>query len=214
MNYGVISVIILIGSLLWVFISYERKDISLKEISLIATLAGLAGVGRVPFAALPNIQPTTFLVITSGFVFGPRYGFIVGAIATLVSNTFLGHGPWEPWQMLAWGCAGLSAGLFRKINKNPSRIVLSIFAFGWGFGFDYIMNLWHWLFFIYPLNLKSFIVVYISSFYFDLMHALGNFTFTYFLGTDFIYILNRFKNKITYKEIQEQKYVRREKVIE
>lgn len=204
MNYGVVSVIVLVVSLLWIFISYEKKQISVKEISLIATLAGLAGVGRVPFAALPNVQPTTFLVIVSGYVLGPQNGFIVGALATFVSNSFLGHGPWEPWQMMAWGLAGFSAGLLGKMTNKPSRLFLSLFAFGWGFTFDYIMNLWHWLFFIYPLNLKSFMAVYMTSFYFDLTHAISNFIFTFILGKNFIYILNRFKDRLTYTHERSQ----------
>ncbi|SHK28999.1 ECF transporter S component [Paramaledivibacter caminithermalis] len=201
MNYGLISVIILIVSLILLFIFYERKHASVKEISLIATLAGLAGITRVPFAALPNVQPTTFLVIISGYVFGPWFGFMVGAVATLVSNSFLGHGPWTPWQMMAWGLAGFSAGILGKIMKKPSRLCLTIFAFVWGFLFGYIMNLWHWLFFVYPLNLRSFIATYASSFYFDLMHALGNLGFTFFLGKDFINVLTRFKDRISYSEI-------------
>ncbi len=126
---------------------------------------------------------------------------MVGVVATAVSNSFLGHGPWTPWQMLAWGLAGLCSGLLSKIHKNPSRITLGIFTFLWGFLFGYIMNIWHWLFFIYPLNLRSFIAVYISSFYFDLAHGVSNFIFAYFFGKDFINILNRFKDRIGYTEI-------------
>ena len=201
MNYGILSAFILVISLLGIFISYERKKTSLKEISLIATLSALAGIGRVPFAAFPNVQPTTFLIMVSGYVLGPGHGFVVGAFATLVSNTFLGHGPWEPWQMLAWGLVGFSSGLMGKIRRTPSRIFLSIFAFFWGFAFDYIMNLWHWLFFIYPLNLKSFIAINAASFYLDMMHAAGNFVFTFFFGKDFILILSRFKKRLSYMQI-------------
>ncbi|WP_432663279.1 ECF transporter S component [Wukongibacter baidiensis] len=207
MNYGIVSSIIILASFCFVFISYEKKKTSVKEISLIATLAGLAGVSRVPFAALANVQPTTFLVIISGYVFGPGFGFMVGAIATLVSNSFLGHGPWSPWQMVAWGLAGFSGGMLKKIMKKPHRLKLSIFAFVWGFLFGYIMNLWHWLFFVYPLSFKSFIAIYIRSFYFDLMHAIGNFVFTYFLGKDFINILVRFKDRISYSEIPPEKII-------
>ncbi|SHK22618.1 ECF transporter S component [Tepidibacter formicigenes] len=205
MNYSLLSVGVLIFSFAAVFVSYERKKVSVKEISLIASMAALAGVGRVPFAALPNVQPTTFLVIISGYVFGSSFGFMVGAMATLVSNTFLGQGPWTPWQMISWGLAGASAGILKKFIKNPSRLFLSIFAFMWGFLFDYIMNIWHWLFFVKPLSIKSFIAVYISSFYFDLMHSLGNFTFMYLLGKDFINILSRFKDRISYSEIPVEK---------
>lgn len=207
MNYGVISAIILFISFIYVFIVYEKHNTSIKEISLIATMAGLAGVSRVPFAAIPNVQPTTFLVIISGYVFGPSFGFMVGAIATLISNSFLGQGPWTPWQMISWGLAGFSAGILKKFVKYPFRITISIFAFCWGFIFDYIMNLWHWLFFVYPLNLTSFIATYIASFYFDLMHALGNFAFAYLLGTDFINILSRFKDRIHYSEIPVKKII-------
>ena len=198
MNYGIISVCVLAVVLIAVFIYYEKKRISVKEVSLIATLAGLAGVARVPFAVLPNVQPTTFLVIVSGYVFGPVFGFMVGVVATLVSNSFLGHGPWTPWQMLAWGLAGLSAGILGRFAKVPSRLGLSIFAFAWGFLFDYIMNLWHWLFFVYPLNIKSFIATYAASFYFDLSHAAGNFVFTFIFGIDIINTFTRFKNKLSY----------------
>ncbi len=201
MNYGLILAFGLGVVFIVICLAYEKRKTSIKEISLIATLAGLAGVSRVPFAALPNVQPTTFLVIISGYVFGPFYGFMVGMIATVVSNSFLGHGPWTPWQMLAWGLAGLSAGIISKFNSKPSRIFLSIFAFSWGFLFDYIMNLWHWLTFIYPHTLKSFIAVYSVSFYFDLMHALGNFGFTYLFGKDFITILKRFKDRMSYSEV-------------
>lgn len=199
MNYGLISLGIVIIILIGILISYERKKMAIKEIALVSTLAAIAGLGRVPFAALPNIQPTTFFIIVSGYVFGPQYGFVVGAISTLVSNTFLGHGPWEPWQMIAWG-AGFSAGIMKLIMDKPSKLALGIFAFIWGFAFDYIMNLWHWLLFVYPLNLKSFIAINMASFYFDLMHAMGNFAFTYILGKDFIHILSRFKKRITYVE--------------
>lgn len=201
MNYAVISTIILLSSFVLIFFLYQTRNVSVKEISLIATLSAISGAVRIPFAALPNLQPTTFLVIISGYVFGPIFGFMVGAVAALVSNSFLGHGPWTPWQMMAWGLAGLTSGVLSKFMKKPSRFILSVFAFAWGFLFDYIMNLWHWLFLVYPLSLKSFIATYSTSFYFDLMHAIGNLLFTYILGKDFINVLMRFKDKINYIEI-------------
>lgn len=202
MNYGLIAVILMIVFIGYFFISYERKNKNVKEIALMATIAGLAGVLRLPFAALPNIQPTTFIVIMSGYIFGPTAGFVVGAIATLVSNSFLGHGPWTPWQMVAWGLAGCSAGWISSLKLFDKRIPMAIFAFIWGFLFDYIMNLWHWLFFVYPLNLKTFIATYIASFYFDLMHATGNFIFVYFFGNDLMKLFKRFKDRLSYKKLE------------
>ncbi|HHY90522.1 MAG TPA: ECF transporter S component, partial [Clostridiales bacterium] len=148
-----------------------------------------------------NIQPATFFVLLSGYVFGPVYGFMVGAVAGLISNSFLGHGPWTPWQMIAWGAAGMSAGLLKKVLSKPKRIPLSIFAFCWGFLYDYIMNLWHWIAFISPHTLSTLIAVNAASFYFDLMHALGNFILMYLFGKNLINVLSRFKDKIHYTEI-------------
>jgi len=204
MNYGVISVSILICIITYFVVVFEKSEKSIKEIVLISTLAAIAGGSRIPFAAIPNVQPTTFLVIVAGVVFGPSFGFSVGVIATLVSNGFLGHGPWTPWQMLAWGLAGFTAGMFSKNKLFENRLVLALFAFLWGFLFDYIMNLWHWLFFIYPLNIKTFIATYIASFYFDLLHSIGNFIFAYFFGKDLIILLNRFKEKLSYQVLDEE----------
>ena len=92
MNSGSLALWIVILFIIGMFVVFERKDTSIKEISLIGTLAGIAGVLRVPFAGIPNVQPTTALVIITGWVFGPVFGFIVGALSVIVSNSFLGHG--------------------------------------------------------------------------------------------------------------------------
>ena len=52
---------------------------------MIATLATLAAIVQVPFAVIAGIQPATFVVIISGYVFGSQIGFMVGAVAALVS---------------------------------------------------------------------------------------------------------------------------------
>lgn len=171
---------------------FEKSRFNAKSIALIAILSAICGISRVPFASIPNVQPTTFLIIVIAYIFGPGIGFMIGIIATLVSNMFLGQGIWTLWQMLAWGICGFISGLIGKILRSPNRLFLSIYAFIWGFIFDYIMNLWHWLFFIHEHNLKSFILVYASSFYFDLAHAIGNVIFMYFFGLDLINVLKRF----------------------
>ncbi len=181
------------GAFLW-FEKSGRFDA--KHIAVIATLSALAGAFRIPFAMLPNIQPTTFLVMVSGIVFGPISGFITGAMTTLVSNAILGHGPWTPWQMLAWGLSGTYGGLIAHTRINTSRIGLALHLFLWGFLFDYIMNLWHFAYFISPHTLKSFIAVFAASFFFDLSHAVGNACFAWIFGAELIQVLIRFKRKI------------------
>ena len=90
------------------FAWYERSHPTARVLALIATLAALAALGRVAFAPLPNVKPTTDIVLLTGYVLGGAPGFAVGAVAALASNVFFGQGPWTPWQMVGWGAAGLA----------------------------------------------------------------------------------------------------------
>jgi len=203
MNWGIVLAAMLLGMMALILWLYEKRKTNVREIALVSTLAALAAVSRIFFAAIPNIQPTTFIVMASGFVFGPSFGFMTGALAAFLSNNFLGHGPWTPWQMLAWGLAGFISGLLRESGIHKGRIAFTAYAFMWGFLFDWMMNLWHWLFFIFPLNFRSFVAVYAASFYFDMLHAAGNGVFAFLFGKDLVNILGRYKEKLTYDRIDE-----------
>ena len=197
-NWALLSVVIIALALLAFFWRFEIKGVTSKEIALIATLASLAAISRVPFAVLPGVQPTTFIVMMAGYVFGPQTGCMVGAIAALVANFFLGQGPWTPWQMFGWGLCGLSAGLLAGGQKEFSLSIFAILAGLWGYLFGWIMNVWHWVGFIYPLTLETFLVTYLTSFTFDTFHAAGNVVFAVLLGKSFYQILTRFRKKMLF----------------
>src|SRR3954451_20111777 len=93
---------------------FETRTVEPRELVLLAVLASIAAVGRIPFASLPSVQPTTFVIMMSGYVFGAESGFVIGAVAALASNMIMGQGPWTLWQMVAWGLVGLTAGLLRN----------------------------------------------------------------------------------------------------
>jgi energy-coupling factor transport system substrate-specific component len=200
-NWEVFAGIVLLASLVIFFASFERSAISSREVVLIAALAALAAVCRVPFAPLPGVQPTTFLVIVSGYVFGARSGFMVGAIAALASNFFLGQGPWTPFQMLFWGLIGASAGLLGKVAPRASRAVMVSFGAVWGYIFGWLMNFFFVVFFIKPLTWNTVLLAYVASFPSDTMHALSNVCFYLLLGPSVIKILKRFQEKMTYVEM-------------
>ena len=92
----VLSLVLLVG-----FLWYERRRPPAKVIALVAAMAALAVVGRLAFAAIPNVKPTTDIVLFAGYALGGVPGFAVGALTALVSNVFLGQGPWTVWQMAA-----------------------------------------------------------------------------------------------------------------
>lgn len=162
---------------------------------LLAMLAAIAAVGRVPFAGLPSVQPTSFIIIMAGLVFGAESGFIVGAVAAIVSNFFLGQGPWTPWQMYAWGMMGMSAGFLHNTWWMKKLWGKLIFGFIWGYLFGWFMNMWIIVSNMEALSWEFFAGIYISSIYFDLAHALSNVFFLLVFGASWIKILQRIQRK-------------------
>src|SRR5271165_4072079 len=110
------------------FAWYERGRPDARIVALVATLAAFAALGRIAFAAVPNVKPTTDIVLISGYALGPAPGFVVGAVAGLTSNFFFGQGPWTPWQMAGWGMVGMTGAALalvtrRRIRRLPLAIV-------------------------------------------------------------------------------------------
>ncbi|GGH74191.1 energy-coupling factor transport system substrate-specific component [Pullulanibacillus pueri] len=174
---------------------FELRKIEGRELVLLAVLAAIAAVSRVPFASIPSVQPTTFVVIMTGMVFGAESGFVVGALAALVSNLFLGQGPWTPWQMLAWGTIGLIAGALKDtwmLQRIWGRCIYGVLS---GFFFGWVMNLWALLGSSETLNLHYWFAFYSLSFYFDGAHALSNVFFITIFSHTWLKILGRFKKK-------------------
>ena len=90
------SFLVLGAALVAGFAWYERSHPSARVLALVATLAALAAIGRIAFAPLPNVKPTTDIVLLSGYALGAAPGFMVGAVAALASNFFFGQGPYTP----------------------------------------------------------------------------------------------------------------------
>lgn len=196
--YLILSFGLVVIAILLFFIRFETRKVEARELVLLAVLASIAAVGRIPFASIPSVQPTTFVIMISGYVFGAESGFIIGAVAALASNMVLGQGPWTPWQMVAWGLVGLTAGLLRNtrfLNWKWGRIV---FGAVWGFLFGWIMNVWGFLAYTQtggPPTFPAVLTYFAASASFDSMHAVSNVFFLILFGNTWIKILNRFKKK-------------------
>ncbi len=166
---------------------------SSKELVLIATLGAAAAAGRVLFAAVPNVQPVTVTAVVAGVALGPRAGASVGALAALVSNLYLGQGPYTPWQMLAWGACGLLGGLAAPLLRR--RVPLALTCFALGFAFDAFMDVWEWLSF-YPHTWQAFAALYARGIWFDVAHATGNFVLALAIGPELRRLLDRYARRL------------------
>ncbi|WP_019913374.1 ECF transporter S component [Paenibacillus sp. HW567] len=194
-HYMLLSLVLLIVTLLPLFIRLERRPLESRELVLLAVLSALAAVSRIPFAALPSVKPVSAIVILSAYVFGAEAGFIIGAVAALVSNIYFGQGPWTPWQMFAWGMVGLTAGWLRNTWWMKKRGGMLLFGFVWGFLFGWIMNIWYLISLPDAFSWGLVAAAYASSFYLDLAHALSNVFFLSILAGGWTKVLMRFRKK-------------------
>ena len=194
-NWGLVSTVIVILAIVAFFFEFEAAAVSSKEIALVAMMGTISAALRVPFAAIPGVQPCTFLIICSGYVFGPVAGFMVGAITALVSNFFLGQGPWTPYQMLAWGLVGILASFLNRLKLEGLSLTVVLILFGiiCGYLYGWILNTWYWASFIYPLTFSTFITYQLTSIWFDTFHAVANAVLLGLLGMKTISILERFR---------------------
>jgi len=184
--------VVLAGGLAW----YERSKPPARVVSLVATLSALAVVGRIAFAPIPNVKPTTDIVLFAGWALGPIPGFAVGAITGLVSNVFFGQGPWTPWQMTGWGLVGVLGALAAKLarGREPRRLPLALLCAFAGFAYGALLDLYQTTLTAQP-NLASYIAVSGTSFPYNLAHALGNFAFALLIGPTFLRALRRYRRR-------------------
>ena len=182
---------------------YERSRPPARVLALVAALAALAAIGRVAFAAFPNVKPTTDIVLFSGMALGGPAGFAVGAVAALVSNVFLGQGPWTPWQMAAWGMVGLGGAALGRLlrGRDPGRLLLALACAVAGFAFGAVMDAYQWTL-TAEHDLASYVAVAGTSLAFNVAHAVGNVGFALLMGPAFVRALRRYRRRfeVTWRE--------------
>jgi energy-coupling factor transport system substrate-specific component len=176
---------------------YERRRPPAKLVAVVATLAALAVAARVLFAAVPNVQGTTDVALLSGYVLGPAPGFMIGALAALASNIFLGQGPWTPWQMLGWGGAGV-AGAFLAIvsRRRAGRLTLAGACALAGLAFGAWMDLFTLMTFTATPTADGYVAIASISLPFNLAHAIGNAALALAFGPAFVRVLERFRRRL------------------
>jgi len=175
---------------------YERSHPSARVLALVATLAALAALGRIAFAPLPSVKPTTDIVLLTGYVLGGAPGFAVGAVAALASNLFFGQGPWTPWQMVGWGGAGLfGAALAQLGGRELGRLTLATACAAAGLAYGAVMNLSLWVTYSGDHTLAKLGAIFATSLPFDVAHALGNAAFCLAFGPALVRALRRYRTR-------------------
>ena len=174
---------VLLGVLALQLVVFERGKPAPRTLALIAAMSALAIAGRLAFAPLPNVKPTTVIVLIAGFTLGAAPGFAVGAITALVSNMFYGQGPWTPWQMFAWGLAGLIGALLARVTGGRvGRVTLAATATAAALVFGVVMDVSQWVTFSGEPKTSTLIAYMATSLPWNIAHAVGSAAFALAFG--------------------------------
>ena len=107
-----------------------------------------------------------------GVVYGREEGFLVGALAALVGDLFVGIGYWAVFQMLGWGLMGATAGILAERFENPWFRV--VFGFAWGYLYGWITDVSAIFYTGIRLELGPILALYANGIAYDFAHGMAN----------------------------------------
>ncbi len=201
----------------------QRQAINTKTVALLGVLVAINATLRYVDHVLPlpgGFSPIFLLIVLTGYVYGGRLGFLMGALTLLVSAlTTGGVGPWLPYQMFTAGWVGMSAPLCRGLLPREGAVgsrrelwVLTGFGGLWGLLYGAIMNLWFWPFasgdpaqYWQPGitvwdTVRRYALFYIfTSLVWDAARLLGNSLLTLALGAPILRALRRFQARFEFQ---------------
>ena len=121
--------------------------IDAKALAMLGVLSAVGAALRPLGAGTAGIEPSFFLLVLAGRVFGPGFGFLLGS-TTLFTSALLtgGVGPWLPFQMLAASWVGMGAGLLPPVRGRLEIVLLMAYSALAALAFGLLMNLWFWPF--------------------------------------------------------------------
>jgi energy-coupling factor transport system substrate-specific component len=188
-----------------------------KSVALLGMLVATDAALRLA-PSVAGGSPIFLLIMLAGAAYGPAFGFQMGTMTLLVSAFLTGGiGPWLPFQMIAAGWIGLTAGWLPR-RWPPRRRIAALAVFGavWGFGYGLLLNLWFWpviapgagadasLYWLPGLEVGEAIGRYarfylVTSAWHDAFRAGANALLILLLGRPLLMLLERFRGRFEWR---------------
>lgn len=196
-KYLLFSLLVVFFAMVPFFLVFEGRKPQAREIMVIAVLAAIGVAGRAAFFMVPSFKPIAAIVIITGVSFGGEAGFLVGCMIMMVSNMFMGQGPWTPWQMFAYGVIGFVAGiLYQKGILKAKKLHLCLYGFlSVFFIWGGIMNPASILMSYGYITKETLIAFYISGAPVDFVQASSTVIFLWIMSRPMLEKLERIKRK-------------------
>jgi energy-coupling factor transport system substrate-specific component len=190
-SFTLLALVLLAGGL-W----FERSKPSTRVIAAVAALAALGVAGRLVLAPIPNVVATTDVALLAGYTLGGPAGFAVGALSALISNFWLGQGPWTPWQMAGWGAVGIGGAALAMVSaRRLGRWGLAAAGAIAGFAFGALLDLSVMVNFGGEQSLDRYLALSVRGIPFNIAHAAGNAALMLAAGPAIVRMLDRYRDR-------------------
>ncbi|MBW3664660.1 MAG: ECF transporter S component [Actinobacteria bacterium] len=136
--------------------------IDTKALAMLGVLSAIGAALRPLGAGTAGIETIFFLLVLAGRVFGPGFGFALGATTMFASALITaGVGPWLPFQMMAAAWVGAGAGVLpgrsRSSGGKGELTLLAAYGALAAYAYGALLNLSFWPFAIGPQTELSFV---------------------------------------------------------
>jgi energy-coupling factor transport system substrate-specific component len=126
----------------------SEGGLDVKAIAMLGVLSAVGAALRPLGAGTAGLETVFFLLVLGGRVFGPGFGFVLGA-TTLFGSALItgGVGYWLPYQMVGAAWVGLGAGLLpTRIRGRAELAMLCGYGAVAGLAYGVLLNLSFWPF--------------------------------------------------------------------
>lgn len=128
--------------------SINLNPLDNKTIAILAVLTAVIAAFRPLGAGAIGIEPMWFILILAARVFGPYFGFILGATSMLLSAVLTGGiGPWLSYQVFAAAGVGVGVALIPRRLRGRLEVgalfIYSLIASEF-FGIAMDLQFWPW----------------------------------------------------------------------
>ena len=135
-------------ALLLLMASASNKELDSKSVALLAVLTALIAALRPMGTGAVGVEPMWFVLILAARVFGPSFGFLLGALSMFLSAILTGGlGPWVAYQSFAAGWVGLGIALLpRRVRGKREIFALALYGAiaAEFFGIAMDLQFWPW----------------------------------------------------------------------
>ncbi|MET9859994.1 ECF transporter S component [Streptomyces smyrnaeus] len=126
----------------------SETGLDAKAVAMLGVLAAAGAALRPLGAGTAGLEPMFFLMVLSGRVLGPGFGFVLGAVSMFAGALLTGGvGPWMPFQMLTMGWVSMGAGLLPEPGTLRGRrelLLLAVYGAVSALLYGLVMNLQGW----------------------------------------------------------------------